>query len=219
MKRFVGVFVGVGLLAAVLGRVVFAVSGQTTMSATVECSYLSKPIIVGKANNPVSVVRLQYFLKEYEEFGVEPTGTYDMKTIEAVYRFQSRYRADILVPWGLSKSTGDVSVTTLHKINEIYCGTGPVFSDTEKAQMSAIKKRYELGSTAGILASTTASSTLVSGHAEKGRVGSKGIAVGFMNFFALPILLVLCVLLPTQVYYMWGLVPHRKAKIIPRVFE
>jgi len=50
------------------------------------------------------------------------TGYYGTKTKTAVVRFQEKYAADILEPWGFSKGTGVVSKTTRAKLNEI-CST------------------------------------------------------------------------------------------------
>ena len=222
VRSFFGIMLALGAFLFALGAAPFSVSASdvvsasTDVSASVGCVYVQTPIVAGGAkNDPADVLKLQYFLTDYEGFSLDRTGMYDEQTIEAVRMFQKRYRADILAPWGLTKPTGDVSVTTLHKINEIYCGTGPVFSEQEKQRITAIQDKYK--PIPGVVASTTASSTSANTAAPAN--GNDGIAVGFMNVFALPILIMLFILLPTQMYYLWGIAPHRRRPLIPRSFE
>ena len=54
-------------------------------------------------------------------------GTYDKATLAAVHAFQSKFAPDILTPWGISRSTGFVYLTTRKKINEIVCQNTKTF--------------------------------------------------------------------------------------------
>ena len=98
-----------------------AVAGTSTEQ---ECGiYLKEFIKLGRANNPVEVRKLQAFLIVHEnEKGLKVTGTYDLKTYEAVKRFQAKYSNGVLNPWGISEPTGYVYITTRIKINRLYCG-------------------------------------------------------------------------------------------------
>jgi hypothetical protein len=73
-------------------------------------------------NNPVEVLKLQYFLRSIEGFSnLEATGVFDQATFDAVSAFQIRYFGDILEPWGHTTSTGFVYILTKKKVNEIFC--------------------------------------------------------------------------------------------------
>ncbi|MFQ5662026.1 MAG: DUF5011 domain-containing protein [Candidatus Paceibacteria bacterium] len=86
------------------------------------CSkYLFEPIKFGENNSVIEVLKLQVFLNDFEGFNLDATGVYDLSTFEAVEIFQERYSDDILKPWGIDGSTGYVYITTMKKINEIYC--------------------------------------------------------------------------------------------------
>ena len=66
------------------------------------------------------ITKLQNFLKSfYSE--VKETKVYDQTTINAVKKFQNKYAAEVLSPWGLASGTGYVGKTTIKKINELYC--------------------------------------------------------------------------------------------------
>ena len=61
------------------------------------------------------IVKLQDFL------GVQKTKIYDQVTVAAVKKFQNKYAAEVLAPWGLTSGNGYVGKTTIGKINELYC--------------------------------------------------------------------------------------------------
>ena len=84
--------------------------------------YITSFIKTGAANSPTDVFKLQLFLWQYEGFSdLRMTGVYDEPTRRAVDTFQIRYAADVLIPWGLTSSTGHFYITTQKKINELYC--------------------------------------------------------------------------------------------------
>ena len=108
-----------------------------------ECNYLKSYLSVYRNNDPIEMLKLQTFLKEQEGFNVKLSGVFDSSTIIAVRKFQTKYSEDILGPWGLKYPTGNVSITTRHKINDLSCGITTPLSETEKE----IIRSYEVQST------------------------------------------------------------------------
>lgn len=108
-------------LAAPLLAGLLVVSGPLSAK---ECyPYLLEYIKFGRQNNPIEVLKLQVFLREFEGFSEVPlSGVYDAVTFGAVKEFQERYGRDILRPWGITGFTGYVFITTRLAINNIYCG-------------------------------------------------------------------------------------------------
>lgn len=89
-----------------------------------ECSYLEDFLRRDWNNDPVEMLKLQLFLKNFEGFtSLEATAVFDDATFDAVSAFQQRYFDDILEPWGHTAPTGFVYILTKKKINEIYCNT------------------------------------------------------------------------------------------------
>lgn len=104
--------------------------------------YLRGFIRTGANNDPAEVTKLQQFLKTYEGFtDLAVTGTYNSATLAAVKALQSKYRDDILGPWGLERNTGFVYFTTKKKINELYCAGQAEFalSLEEQLEVNAFK--------------------------------------------------------------------------------
>lgn len=97
--------------------------------------YLKEFISVLGNNSKGEVEKLQTFLNEFENESLSITGTYDKETIDAVKRFQAKYSAEILLPWGLKAPTGFVYTTTKAKINALNCGKSigcPFFTEYAK---------------------------------------------------------------------------------------
>jgi len=87
-----------------------------------ECGpYLFGTIRLGHSNNYGEVQKLEAFLRDYRDEDVPDDGFYGKDDDAAVRRLQVDYAADVLAPWGLSTSTGNVMTTTRKKINELYC--------------------------------------------------------------------------------------------------
>jgi hypothetical protein len=74
-----------------------------------------------KTNDKENVRRLQTFLRDYMGYPARVTGNYGLETFALVKRFQETYKEDVLSPWGLSKGSGWVYITTKKKINDLYC--------------------------------------------------------------------------------------------------
>ena len=81
--------------------------------------YLGDYILFGDImNDSESVKKLKRFLNDYEGESLDiDAPAYDRATFEAVVRFQEKYSKYILEPWGITRGTGYVYITTLKQIN------------------------------------------------------------------------------------------------------
>lgn len=132
--------------AVVTSAVTISGNGESVLELPVSAlacePYLRGFIRTGANNDPAEVTKLQQFLKTYEGFtDLAITGTYDSASLAAVKEFQTKYREDILGPWGLERNTGFVYFTTKKKINEIYCAGQKEFalSLEEQLEVNAFK--------------------------------------------------------------------------------
>ncbi|MFZ2523309.1 MAG: immunoglobulin-like domain-containing protein [Minisyncoccia bacterium] len=102
--------------------IVTSSGGIASLPKVEGCNYLLDYLRVDFKNNPVEVIKLQAFLKNLEGFSdLQITGVYDKATIDAVNVFQTRYKDDVLTPWGHTGPTSYVYILTKKKVNEIYC--------------------------------------------------------------------------------------------------
>ncbi len=91
--------------------------------------YLNSYIKYGRKNNVEDVKKLQRFLNQYMNAGLEVTGKYDLKSFNAVKAFQVKESGEVLSPWSLAgikiskKGTGYVYKTTKRRINNIMCAS------------------------------------------------------------------------------------------------
>ncbi len=99
------------------------VYASTTSFAPQGCPvYLGSYIKWGVTTNKISDVKaLQTFLNQEFSLTLPVLGVYDTATKNAVIKFQEKYAKDILEPWGETKGTGYVYLTTARKINWIHC--------------------------------------------------------------------------------------------------
>jgi uncharacterized repeat protein (TIGR01451 family) len=74
-----------------------------------------------KGNLSSEVTKLQTFLNSDQQAGLPVTGFFGTLTDKAVRNFQGAHAEQVLTPWGLSKPTGFVYLTTQRWINLIYC--------------------------------------------------------------------------------------------------
>lgn len=77
--------------------------------------------LLSKDNDEAQVKKLESFLKEKENEDIVVNWVYEEEDLEAVKRFQLKYRKDILDPWGINNPTGYVYKTTIKKINTLNC--------------------------------------------------------------------------------------------------
>lgn len=94
---------------------------KSITSNSVCAPYIKTYIRYGADNNVEDVKKLQTFLNEKEGESLVIDGNYSKEDVEAVKRFQNKYKNEVLDVWGLSKATGYVYRTTLIKINSFYC--------------------------------------------------------------------------------------------------
>lgn len=101
------------------------------------CAYVTSYLKKGADNDPAQVKNLQAFLRGVEkDTTVEVNGVFDDATHSAVSKFQSKYKDDVLTPWGVDAPTGYVYITTKRKINEIFCSTKIALTKEEEAIIS-----------------------------------------------------------------------------------
>ena len=103
----------------------------------------------GAANDAVQVSKLQAFLKDTEGYDVAVNGSFDQKTEAAVIAFQTKYMSDIMGPWGATKASGTVYITTLKKINQIACNTALNLSVADLSVIDAYRRAEASGTNAG----------------------------------------------------------------------
>ncbi len=107
-----------------------------------DCSqFLTDFLKFGANNNTEQVNRLQMFFKEFEGMDVAQTGIFDAATLSAVHAFQAKYMGDVMGPWGASRTTGYVYLTTRKKVNELYCKGTEQFPLTEQEEKIIEKTR------------------------------------------------------------------------------
>lgn len=83
------------------------------------CTTIDESLRLGSTGKEVS--DLQELLNKFIDAGLSITGLFDAFTREAVNAFQLKYANDILAPWGVSEPSGNVSFTTMKKLNELSC--------------------------------------------------------------------------------------------------
>lgn len=110
------------------------------------CPLITEYLNLGGENNSNEVVKLQAFLKLYEKADLEINGKFDQKTLDAVKAFQNKYFTETMSPWGSDQASGKVFITTVKKINEIYCGNPRALTAEELAIIADYKNSLAFGS-------------------------------------------------------------------------
>ena len=114
-----------------------SVGEEKTITLTNPCTYLKGYLRMGGDNDIEEVKKLQTFLRDFERFSeLEVTGVFDQATFDAVSAFQTKYKEDILEPWGIDVPTGYVYYTTQKKINELYCNEEFSFNQTQATEIN-----------------------------------------------------------------------------------
>ncbi len=116
--------------------------GTSTLSNS--CPLISSTILRrGGNNNQAEVAKLQAYLKTSESMDVSVTGTFDIQTELAVRTFQKKYTSDILLPWGGTKTSGIVYITTSKKINQLACAQPIVLSAADLVIINNFRARLD----------------------------------------------------------------------------
>jgi hypothetical protein len=119
--------------------------GEVLGAAT--CSpFLTTYMKRGQDNDLFEVMKLQAFLNTFEGENLVVSGTFDLATERAVNRFQMKYAAEVLNPWGYADNqpTGYVYITTQTKINEIYCHREIPFTSLEQQEIDLYRQYQAL---------------------------------------------------------------------------
>ncbi len=106
---------------------IIAADSSTVLGAAdvKECSpYLTQYLKQGGSNDPAEVTKLQHFLATNEGANVEESGVFDTTTLDAVKAFQAKHADEILTPWGMTRPSGSVYLTTEKAINQQMCAAG-----------------------------------------------------------------------------------------------
>lgn len=105
----------------------------------VGCPLITTYMKYGSNNNVTEVTKLQNFLKNIEKLDVDVNGIFDRKTESAVIAFQNRYSTTTMGPWGQTKGTGYVYITTQKQINKIACNLPLTLNNNELAIINSSK--------------------------------------------------------------------------------
>ena len=106
-------------------------------------------------NSLDEVKYLSLFLNEYQGESLIVDGVFDVEDLNAVNRFQIKYRRAILDVWGLTEPTGFVGLTTRLKINSLLTDQStqcPVFTEFNGG-ITGIMESPEIARTQDILIS------------------------------------------------------------------
>lgn len=160
IKRITVIVAVFGVNAVISSAVIAQVSVTTVEQTVPKLESLSCPIVthslkLGGPNDADQVTRLQTFLSQSEGLDVDANGVFDQKTEAAVKVFQKKYADVILAPWGATKASGFVHITTLKKIDEIACGQPLTLSVDEVTIIREFLARGESSSESNNISSDT----------------------------------------------------------------
>jgi hypothetical protein len=118
------------------------ITSSSSSTVVYSCPLISSMMLKkGGPNDSAEVTKLQTFLKNSEGLNVTVNGMFDDATEAAVIAFQNKYAESILYPWGGSKASGVVYITTLKKINELACKQPLTLNSSEAGTISAFRTR------------------------------------------------------------------------------
>lgn len=105
------------------------------------CNQITSYMKYGVDNDKTQVTKLQTFLRDAEKINITVNGIFDKQTENAVIAFQNKYSGTIMGPWGASKGTGYVYITTIKQINKIACNYPLTLNPQELATINEIRNR------------------------------------------------------------------------------
>jgi Bacterial Ig domain len=98
-------------------------------------------LAVGHNNDKENVILLKKFLNQNLEMNLPLNSEYDIQTVNAVKKFQLKYKDIVLTPWEISSPTGIVYLTTATHINNLICpGLGLIIPKIDLLPIDSRKK-------------------------------------------------------------------------------
>ncbi len=91
-------------------------------STSLPCPIVTTFMKIDGRNDAAEVRKLQAFLSS-QGYDVAVSGIFDTKTEDAVKAFQLAHMSETMTPWGATRASGMVYLTTGRVINKIACGT------------------------------------------------------------------------------------------------
>jgi hypothetical protein len=120
-------------------------SGLTVLPTVNTKVYINSYLGKSFSNDKLEVLKLQAFLFFKEgNMNVKATGVYDDATEKAVRNFQDKYYKEVLMPWGTDDNTGEVRMTTLKKINDLYNGVSTRFTLEQELAIESTRTQDEI---------------------------------------------------------------------------
>lgn len=110
------------------------------------CNQITSFMRYGANNDANQVIKLQTFLRDAEKMNITVNGIFDKQTENAVVAFQNKYNSTIMGPWGSSKGSGYVYITTIKQINKIACSIPLSLSPQELTIINDYKNRRGIAS-------------------------------------------------------------------------
>lgn len=108
------------------------------MPISIQCPLALPFLKIGAETNAAAdVARLQHFLKSSEGADVPVNGVFDLRTEEAVKAFQKKHADVILAPWGATRASGIVYITTSKEIDRVACSKPLSLNESELAVIAA----------------------------------------------------------------------------------
>jgi hypothetical protein len=133
----------------------------------VRCPVVTQMIKQGAENPLRDVANLQTFLRVHEHMDVMATGDYDDETEAAVKEFQMRHADEILAPWGATKASGIVSLTTRKVMDKMACSKPLTLDGREMKFIEIVRAKAEKLEAMGLPMTAGVADALAAGVADQ----------------------------------------------------